>query len=243
MHIPRIYQDDSLAQGQSLLLSEAAAHHVVNVLRMKAGQPLILFNGQGGYFNATINRIDKRQVETTVENYHDEECESSLNIILAQGISRGQRMDYTLQKAVEMGVTKIAPVICQHGNVKLDKKLKDKRLEHWQKIIIGACEQSGRNRIPSISSPVRFDEWVTDENKGLKILLHPAGQWKLRQLKPVDNNVVMLAGPEGGFSNAEVYSAEKNGYQSVALGPRTLRTETTPLAAITACQVLWGDLN
>lgn len=242
MRKPRIYQNISLVQEQKQLLSDEAAHHLINVLRMKTGQNVFLFNGKGGYFDATIIRAEKRTVEVLIGKHHHEENESSLRITLVQGISRGQRMDYTLQKAVELGVTDIVPVICQYGNVKLDVNQKEKRLVHWQKIIIGACEQSNRNKIPSISTPVSFYDWINIENNGLKILLHPAGKQTLSQCSLIENHVILLAGPEGGFSENEIEQATKKGFTTIILGPRVLRTETTALAAITACQVLWGDL-
>lgn len=242
MRIPRIYQDVSLAEGQVILVSAEAAHHMINVLRMKMGQPLVLFNGKGGYFDAIIQGVEKRRVEVIVGKQHSEEYESPLKITLAQGISRGQRMDYTLQKAVELGVSEVVPLICQYGNVRLDDNQQVKRLDHWKKIIIGACEQSGRNRLPSICAPVQFNDWINIQNEGLKIMFHPAGQSTLNQCSPVDNHVVLVAGPEGGFDESEVELAQKNGFCTITIGPRVLRTETTALVAITACQVLWGDL-
>ena len=226
-----------------MFLAGDAVHHVINVLRMKPGQELILFNGKGGFFEARIESIGKRQVEVLPVAYHDAECESPLDITLAIGISRGQRMDVTLQKAVELGVSKIVPIQSRFVTVKPDEKRQDKRLLHWQKIITGACEQCGRNRIPDVTAPVNFTDWVARENAGLKILLHPAGQQTINRLNNDQNGIILLAGPEGGFSDDENRMAEKNGYQAVTLGPRILRTETAPLAAITACQVLWGDLG
>lgn len=242
MRIPRIYQNADLARDASCWLTDDAAHHIVNVLRMKPGQALMLFNGRGGYFDATIRHLEKRRVELAIGEHHAQECESPLNITLAQGISRGQRMDYTLQKAVELGVTKIVPLVCDHTNIKPDQAQQDKRLEHWRKIIIGACEQCGRNRLPSLDSPIPLDDWVAAERDGLKIFLHPGASRTLTGLHGGDTGIVLLAGPEGGFSDAEAVLARKNGYLPVSLGPRILRTETTALAAIAACQVLWGDL-
>lgn len=243
MRIPRIYQNADLVRDASCLLTDGAAHHIANVLRMKPGQPLILFNGRGGYFDATIRHLEKRRVELVIGEHHAQECESPLNITLAQGISRGQRMDYTLQKAVELGVTKIVPLVCDHTNIKPDQAQQDKRLEHWRKIIISACEQCGRNRLPLLDPVAHFDDWVAEENPGLKIFLHPGASRTLTGLHGVDTGIVLLAGPEGGFSDVETGLAQKNGYQPVSLGPRILRTETTALAALTACQVLWGDLR
>lgn len=243
MRIPRIYLEQALTVNTNCLLSPDAAHHVSKVLRMKVGQSLHLFNGKGGYFDAMITRIDKRNVEAAIGDHHSDECESPLAITLAQGISRGERMDYTLQKAVELGVQHIVPVLCEYTNVRLDDEKKHKRHEHWQKIIINACEQCGRNQVPSLTHTHELEDWFAKENDDLKLILHPGGSEKLSQLENKHNRITLMAGPEGGFSNIEVTNALKQGYQAITLGPRILRTETAALAAITACQVLWGDLE
>jgi len=243
MRIPRIYLEQALAEHTRCLLSEDAAHHVSKVLRMGPGQFLHLFNGRGGYFDATIMQADKRSVEVVTGAHHDDECESPLAITLAQGVSRGERMDYTLQKAVELGVQHIVPVLCQYTNVKLDAGKKQKRHEHWGKIIINACEQSGRNRIPSLALAQELEEWVGVDVNRLKLILHPGTSMQLSQLKSKQDSLTLLAGPEGGFSDTEVALAVQYGYQAMTLGPRVLRTETAALAAITACQVVWGDLR
>ncbi len=232
-----------MEKGLDLCLSPDVVHHVTNVLRMKKGQGLILFNGKGGYFNASIIGMEKRRVEVVLEEFYDADCESPLNITLAIGISRGQRMDLTLQKAVELGARKIVPIMCRYGGVKSDGKRQDKRMAHWQRIIIGSCEQCGRNRIPDIIAPENFNDWVTQGITGLKIILHPGSQNSISRLQHAQNDIILLAGPEGGFSEEEIRIAINNGFQSVSLGPRIMRTETAPLAAITACQVLWGDFS
>jgi 16S rRNA (uracil1498-N3)-methyltransferase len=243
MRIPRIYLEQALAENTNCLLSDDAAHHVSRVLRMKAGQSISLFNSRGGYFDAIITRIDKRNVEVATGDHHPDECESPLAITLVQGISRGERMDYTLQKAVELGVQHIIPVLCEYTNVKLDDEKKQKRHEHWRKIIINACEQCGRNRIPSLALTQELDGWLDIDTNELKLILHPGTSVQLCQLENKHSKVALLAGPEGGFSDIEVAHAMKHGYQPITLGPRILRTETAALAAITACQVLWGDLH
>ena len=243
MRIPRIYLEQALAENTSCLLSEDAAHHVSKVLRMEVDQFLHLFDGRGGYFDATVTRINKRSVEVVTGNHHPDECESPLIITLVQGVSRGERMDYTLQKAVELGVQHIVPVLCQFTNVKLDAGKKHKRHEHWWKIIINACEQCGRNRLPSLALTQELDEWLEIDANRLKLILHPGTSMQLSRLKSTQDRITLLAGPEGGFSDTEVALAEKHGYQTITLGPRILRTETAALAAITACQVMWGDLH
>ena len=243
MRIPRIYLEQALTVNTNCLLSPETAHHVSKVLRMKVGQSLHVFNGRGGYFDAIITRIDKRNVETAIGDHHPDESESSLTITLVQGISRGERMDYALQKAVELGVQHIVPLLCEYTNVKLDDEKKQKRHEHWQKIIISACEQCGRNQIPSLTITQELEGWFAKENDDLKLILHPGGSATLGQLGNKHNRITLMAGPEGGFSDIEVTNALKHDYRAITLGPRILRTETAALVAITTCQVLWGDLK
>ncbi len=243
MRIPRIFIDQNLAEGQQYPLSGSAAHHITHVLRMKAGQSLALFNGKGGQFVAEIRSISKKGVDVVTHQHHREDRESHLQITLAQGISRGERMDYTLQKAVELGVARIVPVLCDYTNVKLDDARISKRHEHWRNIIINACEQCGRNRLPELLPVQDFDKWISDEQRGLKLILHPVAAKTLGQLRPLQQAITLLAGPEGGFSDNEVSLSVKYEYQPVILGPRILRTETAALAAISACQTLWGDFN
>lgn len=243
MRIPRIFHDGIIIAGDVVQLNVAAGHHIINVLHMKPDQPIILFNGSGGYFDCRIQAVEKKHdVLVKIGQHHTGDKAPPLNLLLAQGISRGQRMDYTLQKAVELGVSGIVPVFCEYGNVKLAGDRQDKRLEHWRKLIINACEQCGLNRIPLLQPPVHFADWVNIQNDGLKIILHPGSDFDLLQLRQTGKNVILLAGPEGGFSENEVRLAVANGYHAVRFGPRILRTETAAIVAITACQVLWGDI-
>ena len=242
MHATRVYVDRYLEVGAVCRLPEEAAHHVATVLRMKTGEALILFNGRGGCHHAVISRMEKRSVEVAVGAHHADECESPLDITLAQSVMRGQHMDYALQKAVELGVQHIVPLLCVHGNVKLDDAQKQHRHEHWRRIIISACEQCGRNRIPLLSPPLRLTEWVgTDPNK-LKLILHPRDGIRLASLPSAGSALTLLAGPEGGFSDEEIAGALRHGYQSATLGPRILRAESAALVAISVCQALWGDV-
>lgn len=240
----RVYQEQNLTTGDRCQLSGGAAHHVAKVLRMQAGQSLILFNGRGGYYDAIIEAAGKHGVTVTVGGHHAEERESPLRITLVQGISRGQRMDYTLQKAVELGVQHIVPLWCEHSSVRLDPEQREKRHAHWSGIIINACEQCGRNRLPELSPPLALDQWTAVDTNPLKLILHPGNTRRLGQLgDSVPEAITLLAGPEGGFSQTEIIHAEQQGYQSISLGPRILRTETAALVAIAACQVLWGDIR
>ena len=243
MRTPRIFHDGIYAGGDRVQLTADASHHIINVLHMKVGQPVMLFNGNGGYYDCRIQALEKKcRVLVEIGQHYSDDKVSKLNLTLAQGISRGQRMDYTLQKAVELGVSGVVPLFCEFGNVKLAGDRQDKRLEHWRKLIISACEQCGLNRIPSIQPPINLADWVGKQNDGLKIILHPVSDYNLSHLQQPDRNIILLVGPEGGFSEKEVCLAVANGYHAVGFGPRTLRTETAALAAITACQVLWGDI-
>lgn len=242
MRTTRVYLDQALEIGSTCRLPEEAAHHVATVLRMKTGEALALFNGRGGSYRAVISRMEKRNVEVTVGAHEADDRESPLTITLAQAVMRGQHMDYTLQKAVELGVQHIVPLLCLHGNVKLDDEQKQHRHEHWHRIIISACEQCGRNRIPLLSAPLRLADWVGADPNALKLILHPRDGVRLASLRSTSSTLTLLAGPEGGFSEDEIADATRHGYQAVILGPRILRAESAALVAISVCQALWGDI-
>ena len=243
MQITRIFTDTPLSINESLELPEAAAHHVGRVLRMRPDQKIHVFNGRGGYFTATITAIDKHSVRIIPLEFFEEERESNLNITLCQGISRGQHMDFTVQKAVELGVRKIVPLLTEFGNVRLDQERAEKRLAHWRSIIIHACEQSGRNRLPEIISPISLPDWVVGPGSGRKLIFAPVAGINLKKMMPLERDIILLMGPEGGFREDELELAARAGYEIVTLGPRVLRTETAAVAALTAIQVLWGDLG
>jgi len=242
MRATRVYVDQYLETGATCRLPEEAAHHVATVLRMKTGEALVLFNGRGGSYRALITRMEKRGVEINIGEHQADDSESPLSITLVQAVMRGQHMDYALQKAVELGVQSIVPLLCLHGNVKLDQEQQPRRHEHWRKIIISACEQCGRNRLPILSMPQRFADWMGADRSELKLILHPRNGKRLASLKFTGTTLTLLAGPEGGFSDEEVAGAERHGYQSVTLGPRVLRAESAALVAISATQALWGDV-
>lgn len=243
MRINRIFVDQSLEVGRNFELPPAAAHHVATVLRMKPGQEIVVFNGRGGQYGAEIVRSEKRRVEVIPRTFQDRECESTLSITLVQAVSRGQKMDVTLQKAVELGVNRILPVNSELGSVRLDESGREKRRRHWQGVIVSACEQCGRNRLPVLGHVRALaDVFGHLDSKGTRLLLHPGGGKTLAELEP-QTAVILLAGPEGGFSDAEQGLARNNGFLAVRTGPRVLRTETAALVAIATCQVLWGDLG
>ena len=241
MRTIRIYQPSDLAVGARLALSDDAAIHVGRVLRMQAGQPLQLFNGDGKNYAATISEVGKKQLLVTIESSSDNPVESPLRIHLGQGISRGDRMDFAIQKAVELGVTEITPLFTERCGVKLDGERLAKRNEQWQKIAISACEQSGRSIVPKVHPAVSLDNWLAQQTKELKLTLHPWAKDTIKTLQP-STQIRLVIGPEGGFSEQEMTRTTAAGFSGIQLGPRVLRTETAALTAISALQLQFGDL-
>ncbi len=242
MREPRIYVEMDLAGEDSLDLPATSAHHVSRVLRMRSGQRLWLFNGNGPAELAEIVAIDRRKVAVKLLQQQDDGCESSLEITLVQCISRAQHMDYTLQKAVELGVSRIVPIASEFSNVKISDDREATKLKHWQQVIVSATEQCGRNRLARIEPPMPMQQWFDMEDNETRLILHPGGSSGLGDISPLNNRLSLLAGPEGGFSDDEVKLALAHDYLQVGLGPRILRTETAPVAALSLCQFLWGDL-
>lgn len=241
MRTPRIFYEAPLAEGIQLELGESGANHVARVLRLKEGAAVTLFNGSGGEYRSTITTIDKRRVVVDVEIYIDNDVESPLKVTLVQGISRGERMDYTLQKAVELGVAKIVPLVTERCMVELKGERAEKRLAHWRGIIIGACEQSGRNRIPHLEPIGKLSDWLKQPHGGSKLLLDHMADNAVQHLNPAEEFTILI-GPEGGLAPWEKALAVEHGYSGVRLGPRVLRTETAALVALTALQSHFGDL-
>lgn len=240
--MPRFYIADPLIPAALYSLPVTAAHHAARVLRLAVGDEVVLFNGSGNEWPATIQYIDKREVVVTVGETRMINRESPLTIILVQGISSGERMDYTLQKAVELGVTQIQPVACVRSVVKLTGERADKRREHWQNLVVAACEQCGRNVVPAVAAVQPLATWLAQPVAPRHgILFSPAAVDTLHSLARPQTDITILAGPEGGFSADEYRAALQAGFTPVRLGPRVLRTETAALAALSAMQVLWGD--
>ncbi|MBS3804092.1 MAG: 16S rRNA (uracil(1498)-N(3))-methyltransferase [Oleiphilaceae bacterium] len=241
MRVPRIYTSADLAAGESHTLDAAAAQHVAKVLRMQPGQVLVLFNGDGLDYPATISHVGKKEVIAALGPAQQNELESPLKSVLGQVISRGDRMDYAIQKSVEMGVTTIAPLVSERCEVRLKGDREEKRLRHWQGVAIAAAEQCGRALIPTIAPVMTLDEWLDySENCDLKLVLHHRTEKALTELSRPDQ-LALLVGPEGGLSEDEIAQAERAGFLPAAMGPRVLRTETAPVAALALCQWLWGD--
>lgn len=243
MTLPRIYFPLPLRSGETVTLDKQAAQHVVRVLRLAPGDALTVFNGQQfndryGEYQATLLASSGAVL---IGDFIARDTESPLHITLAQAISRGERMDYAVQKAAELGVTQIVPLVTEFCVVKMQDERKGKRVAHWQGIATSACEQSDRVRVPGVSAPQTFGEWLPTVNASVKLVLDPLAQTTLRQLPAPQGDIVLLAGPEGGLSDMEVAQAGHAGFTPVRLGPRILRTETVPAAALAALQTLWGD--
>ncbi|MHB1678583.1 MAG: 16S rRNA (uracil(1498)-N(3))-methyltransferase [Sulfuriferula sp.] len=240
--MPRFYIPDTPLTAALYTLPAAAAHHAARVLRLMAGDDLVLFNGSGMEWPATIAQIDKREVIVRVGEGRLINRESPLAIVLVQGISSGERMDFTLQKAVELGVTRIQPIACARSVVKLAGERADKRREHWQNLVAAACEQCGRNRVPEVAAIQSLPAWLMQPAAPrLGIIFAPEATETLHTLAQPETDIAILAGPEGGFTADEYLAAAQAGYIPVRLGPRILRTETAALAALSAMQALWGD--
>lgn len=242
MRVPRLYLPKPLTVGATVALDDNAFSHVVKVLRLKPGAALILFDGEGGAFAATLADVGRRDAWARVNEAVPGEMESPLRVTLAQGISRGDKMDYTLQKAVELGVAAIQPLFAARGGVDLSGERLTRKIQHWHGIVVGACEQCGRNRLPELREPLPLMEWLRQPvEPGLPLLLDPLAERGLRGLEPPAGAVTLLIGSEGGLSPAEITQARAAGFVGVRLGPRVLRTETAGVAALAAVQALWGD--
>ncbi len=240
MRIPRIFTEQNLLSGEQIELEESASHHLSKVLRMQAGRELILFNGAGGEFAATIHEVTKKHVIVSVQEHSADNRESPLELELAIGISRGERFEWVLQKATELGVTKITPLITERTEVKVNGDRQEKMHDRWQHILISACEQCQRNLLPQLSAPIQISDWLPSVNSDLRFVLHHRDSKTLpAEQKP--QNVTLLIGPEGGLSESEIEQALAKNFNALTLGPRVLRTETAPVAAISLVQYLWGD--
>ncbi|WP_072669004.1 16S rRNA (uracil(1498)-N(3))-methyltransferase [Vibrio injensis] len=243
MRIPRIYHPFPIQHLGLQTLSDDAANHIGKVLRMQPDQSIILFDGSNAEFPAIIREINKKQLIVEVQERVEKSIESPLNLHLGQVISRGDKMEFTIQKSVELGVNTITPLLSERCGVKLDPKRFEKKLQQWQKIAIAACEQCGRNIVPVIRPVMELEAWCAEPSEALKLNLHPRASYSINTLpEPVDK-VRLLIGPEGGLSEQEIAMTEQYHFAETLLGPRVLRTETAALTAITALQVRFGDLG
>lgn len=242
----RFHVPDRLGPGAEVQLPSVAAHHAIRVLRLAEGDPLVVFDGSGGEYEAVITHAGRGEVRVKTGRLRDVGRESPLRVTLVQGVSSADRMDLTVRKAVELGVTRIAPVLTERSVVKLDANRADRRRAHWAGIVVSACEQCGRNVVPDVDEPVPFPEWLagiapSPAPQPGRIMLAVQGASRLQDLAPPPGEIWLLAGPEGGLSPTEIEMAETRGFASARLGPRVLRTETAALAALSAIQTLWGD--
>jgi 16S rRNA (uracil1498-N3)-methyltransferase len=235
--IPRLFVDAELRPQASLELPEAAAHHAARVLRLREGESVVLFDGRGGEYAARLSMPGRGRVLAATGERHDVERESPLQVTLAQAVSSSDKMDFTIQKAVELGVAAVHPLLTAKSLVRLSGEREAKKLAHWRRIAIAACEQCGRNRIPEIREAVALDRYRPPA--GSKVLLSPSGPARLADL--AKGPLVLAAGPEAGFSDAEERILQRAGFVPVGLGPRVLRTETAALAALAALNALAGD--
>lgn len=242
MRTPRIYLPLNLNSHLPLELTDHAFQHTVKVLRMKENSKLIIFDGAGHEYNATLQQVNKKNAFIKTESSIDNKTESNLMIHLGLGISKGERMDFAIQKAVELGVTEITPLFTEHCIVNLNEKRMQKRIQHWQGIIISACEQSGRSLLPVINTATTLTKWSESINK-ICLVFDPLATISLKKIKPESDCINLVIGPEGGLSSKEILELdEKENFYAVKFGSRILRTETAAVSAITAIQLLWGDL-
>ncbi|MEW6119329.1 MAG: 16S rRNA (uracil(1498)-N(3))-methyltransferase [Pseudomonadota bacterium] len=241
MPVPRFYLDLPLALGARFNLPPGPARHAARALRLVPGSAVTLFDGNGGEYAACIERIHRDEVAISITGFRAVERESKLQILLAQGISSGERMDYTLQKAVELGVAAIQPIAARRSVVKLSSERADRRVAHWQGVVASACEQSGRNHLPPVAPPQPLANWLGMRAPGRLLFLSPEASTRLADLPPPAGMDSLVAGPEGGFEDDEITALHVAGAIPVRLGARILRTETAALAALAAMQTLWGD--
>jgi 16S rRNA (uracil1498-N3)-methyltransferase len=240
--VPRFYTDALLRAGGVTELPEDAAHHAVHVLRMRAGEALTLFNGRGGEYGGRVAAIERLRITVDVLAYRQVERESPLAVTLVQGVSAGEKMDFTLQKATELGVAALQPVVAARSLGRIAGERAAQKRAHWQRVVIAACEQCGRNRVPQVLAPVPLEEYCRRAVPGTGLLLSPEAQLGLREAASRLRGAALLAaGPESGFTPAEEAMLAQAGYVPVRLGPRVLRTETAALAALAALNALAGD--
>ncbi|MFT5719124.1 MAG: 16S rRNA (uracil1498-N3)-methyltransferase [Oleiphilaceae bacterium] len=244
MRIPKIYTEARLSENTELTLHEQEAQHIVKVLRMKEGESLRLFNGSGEFYPATIIQTNKKSVVIKTSQAEKALSESTLHTHLGQVMSRGDRMDYVIQKSTELGINEITPLTSERCELKLNADRAEKRIKHWQQVAISAAEQCGRACVPKIHPILSVNEWV-QQNKaqGLSLVLHHRDTQNLGAIQTTPSHVNLLIGPEGGLSEAEIKLATEATFIPSTFGPRVMRTETAPIACLSILQWLWGDFQ
>lgn len=244
MRIPTIYTDIELVEQTETELNANAAHHIANVLRMKNNDQVKLFNGSGYFFLATLTQVTKKKVVIQVNSAEKANSESLLHTHLGQVMSRGDRMDYAIQKSTEMGVNEITPLTSERCELKLKSDREAKRLAHWQQVAISAAEQCGRATVPTIHPITSLNDWVTQQSStGLSLVFHHRDTQNLTQIQTPPSHVNLLIGPEGGLTSAEIEHARQSNFLACTFGPRVMRTETAPVACLSILQWLWGDFK
>ncbi len=240
MRISRLFTAQPLCANSTVELTDATAHYLGKVLRVGKGDALVLFNGDGLQYPAVVENVGKQHVQVSVGTAETPATESALHTVLGLGISRGERMDYAIQKSTELGVCVIVPLFTEHCEVKLSGERSDKRQSHWQQVAISACEQSGRVKVPVVEAPLSLAAWLARADGTLRMVLDHEESGRLSGPRPAEG-VSLLIGPEGGLSPAEIAAAKAAGFAGVRLGSRVLRTETAPVAALSVLQYLWGE--
>jgi 16S rRNA (uracil1498-N3)-methyltransferase len=242
MPSPRIHCDLRLGPGAQFALAPEAAQHVAKSLRLKTGDSLTVFDGRGGEYDAVIQRVERDRVDVKVGAYRDLDRESSLDVGLVQGLPEADKMDWIIQKAVELGVAWIQPVVCDRSVVRLSGERAARREAHWRRVAVAACEQCGRNRIPDVRPTLGFQSWIAVAADAKRWMLVPDGT-SVAAMPPPGGPLELLVGPEGGLSERERDLAASRAFEPVALGRRVLRTETAPIVAMAALHALWGDFS
>jgi len=241
MRTPRIFQNQSLLEGQTLVLDESGSRHIGTVLRMQPGDAVIVFNGTGGEYHGAIVEVGKKAVSVSLDFFNEADRASPVHIHLGQVLGKGDHMDYALQKAVELGVSEITPLFSQHCEVSLKGERLEKKLQQWRHLLISACEQSGLNIVPILNSPQPVAAWCETLITERKWILHteelPANPFQ----GEAPQSIGVAIGPEGGFSDEEVVQAKEKGFDVLTLGPRVWRTETAPVVILSLIQQIWGD--
>ena len=244
MRLVRLFVDNPLHPGDEIELPESTARHALRVLRLRIGDPVTLFNGDGRQYPARLTRDEPRTARVRIEDTTSPVRESPLGVVLLQAVARGEKMDWIIQKTIELGVARIVPVVSERSEVRLDVARGEKRLQHWRAVAIAACEQCGRNVIPRIDAPVALSACVAalaDLESPARWMLHPGGNSRIRDIPRPATSVLLAVGPEGGFGEQDLAVLRAASFRELSLGPRILRTETAGVAALAAMQAAWGD--
>ncbi len=237
----RVYSSRPVTIDEQCDLDDRASRHLARVLRVKTGDRLSVFNGDGNNYQGAIVSATKHQVSVLIDSVEPADTESSLNTCLALAVSKGDRFEWAIKKATELGVTSVVPILSQRVDVRLSPERWQKKQEHWQQIVISACEQSGRAVVPEVGEPTTLSYWLSHVEADLKLVLDPEATPNASHDQPA--SIALLIGPEGGLARPELTLASENGFTAIRLGPRVLRTETAPLVALSVLGARWGDIN